>query len=66
MDTRLANVVLLVSLVALWVACTALHVAELAGGRLGWVGVYVTGAPDGGGSPTVSGFWPGASPEARR
>jgi class 3 adenylate cyclase len=63
-DTRLANVVLLVSLVALWVACTALHVAELAGGRLGWVGVYVTAAPGADGFPTVSDFWPGASPDA--
>ncbi len=51
-------------LLVLWVACTVLHVKQLAGGQLAWVGVYV--APPAGSDdfPTVRGFWPGAPHDA--
>jgi len=54
----------MVALLALWVACAALHVKQVARGQLAWVGVYV--APPSGGDdvPTVRGFWPGAPPTA--
>lgn len=58
---RAADALLLVSLLALWVACTALHVKQLASGQLAWVSVYVAAPPDGDGFPTVRGFWPGAT-----
>ncbi len=49
------------ALLVLWVACTALHVKQLAGGRLAWVGVYVSSPAPGDDFPTVRGFWPGAA-----
>ena len=55
------DAVLLVSLLALWVACTALHVKQVAGGQLAWVSVYVAAPAGGDGFPTVRGFWPGAT-----
>lgn len=60
---RTTDAVLLVSLLAVWVACTALHVKQVAKGQLAWVGVYVAAAPVGDGFPTVRGFWPGATHE---
>ncbi len=54
---------LLVSLLALWVACAALHVKQLVRGQLAWVGVYVAAAAGRDALPTVRGFWPGATPE---
>ena len=53
--------ILLATLFALWVACTTLHVQQVASGSLAWVGVYVTAPTDGEEFPTVRGFWPGAS-----
>jgi class 3 adenylate cyclase len=53
----------LASLLILWSACTALHVKQVAAGRLAWVGVYVTPAA-GAGYPTVRGFWPGMRQDA--
>ena len=49
------------ALLALWVACTVLHVKQVASGRLAWVGVYVTAPSGADGFPTVRGFWPGAT-----
>lgn len=61
---RTADAVLLVSLLALWVACAALHVKQVAGGQLAWVGVYVAAPASSDGFPTVRGFWPGATRDA--
>jgi class 3 adenylate cyclase len=58
---RAADAALLLSLLALWAVCTVLHVREVAGGRLAWVGVYVVGPTGDDGHPTVRGFWPGAT-----
>lgn len=58
---RPVDAVLLVSLLGLWFACTALHVKQLAGGDLAWVSVYVAAPPTADGYPTVRGFWPGAT-----
>lgn len=62
MRLRTARVVSLLLLLVLWVACTALHVRQLAKGRLAWVGVYVQPVDDD--YPTVRGFWPGAAAAA--
>ena len=43
---RTIDAVLLVSLLALWGVCAALHVKQIIGGQLAWVGVYVA-APAG-------------------
>ena len=59
-----AHAALLTTLVALWVACAALHVKQLVHGQLAWVGVYVTAAPSPDAFPIVRGIWPGAAPEA--
>ena len=56
---RTADVVLLASLLTVWAVCTALHVKELAGGRLAWVSVYVSAPENSDGFPAVQGFWPG-------
>ena len=61
---RALDAVLLVSLLALWGVCAALHLKQLVAGQLAWVGVYVTAPADADGFPTVSGFWPGASRQA--
>lgn len=61
---RTTDAVLLVSLLALWVICTALHVKQVVRGQLAWVGVYVTAERGRDGFPTVSGFWPGVTPDA--
>jgi class 3 adenylate cyclase len=58
---RTADTVLVVSLLALWVACAALHLKQVARGQLAWVGVYVTAPSGGDGFPIVRGFWPGAA-----
>ena len=58
---RATDGALLVSLLALWIACAALHLKQVASGQLAWVGVYVAAAPGGDGFPTVRGFWPGAT-----
>lgn len=60
---KAVDATLLVSLLALWCACTALHVKQVASGRLAWVGVYVDAASDAEDYPVVRGFWPGATPE---
>lgn len=49
------------ALLALWAACTVLHVKQVASGRLAWVGVYVAAPSGADGFPTVRGFWPGAT-----
>ena len=59
-----AHAALLTTLVALWVACAALHVKQLVHGQLAWVGVYVTTAPSPDAFPTVRGVWPGSAPAA--
>ncbi len=51
-------------LLALWAVCAVLHVGQVAGGRLAWVGVYVTSPADAADPPTVRDFWPGAPPDA--
>ena len=49
------------ALLVLWVACTVLHVKQVASGHLAWVGVYVAAPSGADGFPTVRGFWPGAT-----
>jgi len=61
---KAADAALLTTLVALWVACAALHVKQLVHGQLAWVGVYVTAAASPDAFPVVRGMWPGAAPEA--
>ncbi|MGH7787692.1 MAG: hypothetical protein ACRERC_12540, partial [Candidatus Binatia bacterium] len=62
MRTRRAiDAVLLLSLLALWIGCAALHVRQLARGQLAWVSVYVAAPAARDGFPTVRGFWPGAT-----
>jgi len=55
---------LMVALFAVWAVCTVLHVQQVAGGTLAWVGVYVTGPEGGDEFPRVRGFWPGADRDA--
>ena len=54
---------MLVALVALWVACAALHLKQVVSGQLAWVGVYVAAPADDADFPIVRGFWPGTTPE---
>jgi class 3 adenylate cyclase len=58
------DAVLLVVLVPLWLGCFALHVNEVARGRLAWVPVFVSPPEDTDGYPTVRAFWPGTGAEA--
>ena len=55
---RARGIVWQAPLVVVWIACTALHVKQLAGGHLAWVGVYVVSPSDRDGFPAVRGFWP--------
>ena len=57
---RVVDALLLTLLLPLWAVCTALHVKQLAGGHLEWVGVYVSIPAHGDALPVVRGFWPGA------
>jgi len=59
--SRAPDTILLVALLAVWLVCTALHLKQLLGGGLAWVGVYVTADPHAGDPPRVRAFWPGAS-----
>jgi hypothetical protein len=54
---RLLDVVLLATLVPLWLACFALHVREVAYGRLARVAVWVTDPQTADSYPVVRGFW---------
>ena len=57
---RAGDVGLLAIFLPLWLACAALHLKEVASGRLAWVSVYAAAAPARDGFPSVRGFWPGA------
>ena len=59
---RVADAVLLATLLPLWVACAVLHVRQVVHGRLAWVGVYVSAPATRDGFPTVRGFWPSVDP----
>src|SRR5574338_695587 len=61
MRPRSPAIALYVALFALWVICTVLHVQQVAGGHLAWVGVYVTAPNAGDEYPRVREFWPGAT-----
>src|SRR5262249_624340 len=50
----------MVALLALWVACAALHAKQVVRGQLAWVGVYVAPSSGGDDVPTVGGVWAGA------
>ena len=51
---------LLVIFVPLWLGCFALHVREVARGRLAWVPIIVSQPENAGEYPAVREFWPGA------
>jgi hypothetical protein len=50
---RAVDAALLATLLPLWVAGAVLHVKQVAGGQLAWVGVYVAAPADRDGFPTV-------------
>src|SRR5882724_10059341 len=55
---KLIDATLAAILLPLWLSAFALHVRQVAHGRLAWVGVFVASAPRDG-FPTVAGLWPG-------
>ena len=61
---RPLDAALLAILVPLWLACFALHVKEVARGRLARVPVFVLAPESADSYPTVRGFWPGTGAEA--
>jgi len=61
---RVADAVLLATLLPLWVACAVLHLRQVAGHRLAWVPVYVSAPAERDGFPTVRAFWPGTDGES--
>jgi hypothetical protein len=60
---RLFDAALLSVLVPLWLVCFALHVNEVARGRLAWVPVFVWAPENAHSYPSVRGFWPGTDAE---
>ena len=52
---------LLAVLVPAWIVAFALHVTQVARGRLAWVGVYVGAPASPAEAPAVRGFWPDAA-----
>src|SRR5262245_50246148 len=50
-------------LLVVWVVCAALHVKQVATGRLAWVSVYVVPPAAADDFPIGRGFWPDAAPD---